>query len=118
MFNIGNTYRGMTSSFNGWQLKPGADDLEIALFSEPELVPTKLEDGGSDGEGPSEHVKEDSQFKTYLPLTHMHNVDLSTKDGLEFAEFPHRRPSYTSSSLNSSDLEVGRSFPLKMVLSL
>ncbi|KAK5812675.1 hypothetical protein PVK06_028113 [Gossypium arboreum] len=59
------------------------DGAEVALFFEPELVPTIPEDveGGSDDE------EEDLRFKAYSPPAHMHNVDLSQDDALEFPDY-------------------------------
>ncbi|KAK5839124.1 hypothetical protein PVK06_007886 [Gossypium arboreum] len=37
----------------------------------------------------------------------MHNVNLSQDDVLEFLDLPHKRRDHTSSSLDSSELEVG-----------
>ncbi|MFQ6648358.1 hypothetical protein Gotur_021002 [Gossypium turneri] len=72
--------------------EPGLDGAEVALFSEPEPIPTELEDveGGSDEE-------EDPRFRAYSPLAYMHNVDLSADDALEFPDLPHRLRDRTSS---------------------
>ncbi|KAK5812665.1 hypothetical protein PVK06_028102 [Gossypium arboreum] len=40
----------------------------------------------------------------------MHNVDISQDDALEFPDLPHRRRDYTSLSLDSGEMEVGRKF--------
>ncbi|MBA0816511.1 hypothetical protein Gohar_001165, partial [Gossypium harknessii] len=86
MFYVGNTYRGMTLSSTGGQSaggfgcidnytrmddESGLDDLEIALSSKSEPVPTKPKDGGSDDEGTNEAVEEDLRFRAYSPPTHM-----------------------------------------------
>ncbi|KAH1091452.1 hypothetical protein J1N35_018709 [Gossypium stocksii] len=63
----------------------------------PQPVPTEPEDG----EGDSDEEKEDLRFTVYSPPTHMHNVDLSTNDALEFPDLPHRMRGHTSSSLDS-----------------
>ncbi|KAH1129485.1 hypothetical protein J1N35_000863 [Gossypium stocksii] len=63
---------------------------------------------GSNGKGPGDDEEKDPWFTLYLP--HMHNVDLSIDDGVEFAELPHRRSGQTISSLDSGDLEVGKEF--------
>ncbi|KAK5833142.1 hypothetical protein PVK06_016955 [Gossypium arboreum] len=83
--------------------------LEVALFSEPKPIPTILEDveGGSDEE------EEDPRFRAYSSPVHMHNVDLSQDDALEFPDLPHRRRDRTSSSLDSGELEVGKVFSNK-----
>lgn len=57
---------------------------KLHYFFKLEVVPTKLEDGER-GENPNEDAKEDSQFATYSHPAHMHNVDLSAEDGLEFS---------------------------------
>ncbi|PPS08168.1 hypothetical protein GOBAR_AA12480 [Gossypium barbadense] len=153
MFDVGNTYWGMTSTSSGWQSasdwrccetstrrddvlpttstsegtsfvaddggsddesdvdpprEPGPDGAEVALFFEPEPIPTVLEDveGGSDEE-------EDPRFRVYSPPAHMHNVDLSQDDVLEFQDLPHRRHDRTSSTLDSGELEVGNKFSNK-----
>ncbi|PPS16953.1 hypothetical protein GOBAR_AA03616 [Gossypium barbadense] len=81
----------------------GLDGAEVALFSEPEPIPTIPEDveGGSDDE------EKDPRFRAYSPPAHMHNVDLSQDDALEFPDLPYRRRDRTSSSLDSGELEVG-----------
>ncbi|XP_052886906.1 uncharacterized protein LOC128295383 [Gossypium arboreum] len=86
-----------------------SDGAEVALFSKLELVPTIPEDveGGTDDE------EEDPRFRAYTPLAHMHNVDISQDDALEFPDLPHRRRDCTSSSLNSGELEVGKEFSNK-----
>ncbi|KAK5818001.1 hypothetical protein PVK06_022931 [Gossypium arboreum] len=43
----------------------------------------------------------------YSPPAHMHNVDISVDDMLEFLNLPYRTRDHTSSTLDSSDLEVG-----------
>ncbi|KAH1063527.1 hypothetical protein J1N35_028514 [Gossypium stocksii] len=86
--------------------EPGPDGAEVAFFSEPEPVPTKAE-GGSDEE------EEDQRFRAYSPPAHMHNVDLSNDDALEFPDLPYRRRDHASSSLDSGELEVGEEFSNK-----
>ncbi|KAH1130076.1 hypothetical protein J1N35_001454 [Gossypium stocksii] len=86
--------------------EPRPDGTKVALFSEPEPVPTEPE-GGSDEE------EEDSRFRAYSPPTHMHNVDLSEDDALEFPDLPHRRRDRASSLLDSGELEVGKEFSNK-----
>ncbi|PPS02230.1 hypothetical protein GOBAR_AA18423 [Gossypium barbadense] len=87
---------------------PGRDGTEVGLFSKPEPIPTEPEDieGGPDEE-------EDPQFRAYPPPAHMHNVDLSTDDALEFPDLPHRTRNHTSSLLDSSEFEVGKGFSNK-----
>ncbi|KAK5839176.1 hypothetical protein PVK06_007946 [Gossypium arboreum] len=98
-------------------LEPKADGLKIVLFSEPKSVPTKLEDEGSNGKGPSEDAEKDSLFRAYSSPIYMHNVDLSVEYGLEFVEFPHRRPSHASISWDhlKLDLEMIENIILLMV---
>ncbi|KAH1031603.1 hypothetical protein J1N35_043777 [Gossypium stocksii] len=86
--------------------EPGPDGAEVALFSELEPVPIEPE-GGSDAE------EEDPQFRAYSPPTHMHNVDLSGDDALEFLDLPHRLRDRASSLLDSSELQVGKEFSNK-----
>ncbi|KAK5832855.1 hypothetical protein PVK06_016658 [Gossypium arboreum] len=85
------------------------DGAKFVLFSKSEFVPTISKDveGGSDDE------EEDPQFNAYSPLAHMHNVDLSQDDALEFLDLPHRRRDRISSSLDSSELEVVKEFSNK-----
>ena len=45
----------------------------------------------------------------------MHNVDISVDDVLEFPNLPHRMRDRTGLTLDSSDLEVGKEFPVKIV---
>ncbi|MFQ6632704.1 hypothetical protein Gotur_011391, partial [Gossypium turneri] len=82
--------------------EPGPDGAEVALFSEPEPIPTEPEDveGGSDEE-------KNPRFRAYSPPAHMHNVDLSADDALEFPDLPHRLRDRTSSVLDSGEFEVG-----------
>lgn len=89
------------------------DGSKIALFSELESVPTKPEDEGSDSKGPCEDAKEDPWFKAYSPSAHMHYVDLSTEDGLEFSKLPDKSSGHASYLLDSSDLEEGKEFSFK-----
>ncbi|PPR81737.1 hypothetical protein GOBAR_AA38973 [Gossypium barbadense] len=60
--------------------EPEPNGAEVALFFEPEPTPTVPEDveGGSDEE------EEDPRFRAYSPPAHMHNVELSQDDALEF----------------------------------
>ncbi|KAK5812840.1 hypothetical protein PVK06_028282 [Gossypium arboreum] len=89
--------------------KSSPDGVEVALFSEPEHVPTKPKDG----EGGLDKEEEDSRFMTYLPSVHMHNVDLSTDNALEFPDLPHRRYDHTGSPLDLGELKVGKEFSSK-----
>ncbi|KAK5785500.1 hypothetical protein PVK06_040091 [Gossypium arboreum] len=123
IFDAGNTYWGMTSTFSGWQsISDGGnyetftrrDDVlpitstgegtsaEVALFSEPEPVPFELEnvEGGSDEE------EKDPRFRAYSPPPYMHNVNILANDALEFLELPHRTHDCISLSFDSGDLEV------------
>ncbi|KAK5776541.1 hypothetical protein PVK06_044501 [Gossypium arboreum] len=65
------------------------DSAEVVLFSKPEPVPTEPEN------------------------VHMHNVNLSADDALEFPDLPYRKRDHTSSSLDSGELEVGKEFSSK-----
>ncbi|MFQ6664189.1 hypothetical protein Gotur_031378 [Gossypium turneri] len=90
--------------------EPGPDGAEVGLFSEPELIPTEPEDAesGSDEE-------ENSRFRAYSPPAHMHNVDLSADDALEFPDLPHRLcDPLTTTSLNPNLISLRRSVPYKM----
>ncbi|KAK5811419.1 hypothetical protein PVK06_026750 [Gossypium arboreum] len=91
--------------------KPSPDGAKVVLFSKPEHVPTEPEDveGGSN----EEEEEEDPRFRACLPPAHMHNVDLSADDALEFPDLPHRRRDRRSSSLDLSELEVGNDFSSK-----
>ncbi|MFQ6658763.1 hypothetical protein Gotur_027886, partial [Gossypium turneri] len=82
--------------------EPGPDGVEVALFFEPEPIPTEPEDveGGSDEE-------EDPRFRAYSPLAHMHNVDLSANDALEFPNLPHQLRDHTSLVLDLGAFDVG-----------
>ncbi|PPS17243.1 hypothetical protein GOBAR_AA03334 [Gossypium barbadense] len=85
------------------------DGAEVALFSEPEPVPTIPEDveGGSDDD------EEDPRFKAYSPPAQMHNVDLFQDNALKFPDLPYKRRDRTSSLLDSGELEVGKEFSNK-----
>ncbi|KAH1113795.1 hypothetical protein J1N35_007173 [Gossypium stocksii] len=71
------------------------------------LVEPEDEKGGLDKE------EEDPQFTAYSPLAHMHNIDISANDTLEFPDLPHRRRYSTSLSLDSGELEIGKDFSSK-----
>ncbi|KAH1114667.1 hypothetical protein J1N35_008045 [Gossypium stocksii] len=89
--------------------KPGANGAEVTLIFEPKPVPTEPEDG----ERGSNEEEEYLRFTAYLPPAHMHNVDLSVDDALEFSNLPYKRLGHTSSSLNLGILEVGKDFSRK-----
>lgn len=55
----------------------------------------------------------DSQFKTYVPPTNMHNNNLSTDGGLEFLDLLLRTPGHASSLLNVDELQVGMEYSSK-----
>ncbi|KAH1097540.1 hypothetical protein J1N35_014461 [Gossypium stocksii] len=82
---------------------------KLHFFSKPEPVPTEVEDveKGSDEE------KEDPRFKVYSPLAHIHNVDLSVDNMLEFPDLPYKTRDRTSLSLDSGELKVGKEFSSK-----
>lgn len=88
--------------------EPRPDGAEVAIFSEPGPIPTEPEDveGGLDEE-------EDPRFRAYSPPAHMHNVNLSADDTLEFSDLPHRMCDRTSSLLDSGEFEVGKKFSNK-----
>ncbi|MFQ6648528.1 hypothetical protein Gotur_021098, partial [Gossypium turneri] len=91
--------------------EPGSDGAEVALFSEPEPIPTEPEDveGGSDEE-------EDPRFRAYSPPTHMHNVDLSADNVLEFPDLLHRiRDRTTTTWLNPNLISLTESVQCKTV---
>ncbi|KAK5776745.1 hypothetical protein PVK06_044708 [Gossypium arboreum] len=94
MFNVQNTYTSMSLSYTSEQL----------------LVPTELEDSGSNCEGSTNTGGIYLDFKPYAPPTHMHNVNLDTECVLEFLELLHRRLDYASSSLNVDNLQIGMEF--------
>ncbi|MFQ6629162.1 hypothetical protein Gotur_008273 [Gossypium turneri] len=89
----------------------GPDGAEVGLLSKPEPIPTEPKDveGGSDEE-------EDPRFRAYSPAVHMHNVDLSVDDVLEFLDLPHRlRDPLTTTSLSPKLINLRRSVQCKMV---
>ncbi|MFQ6653570.1 hypothetical protein Gotur_024901, partial [Gossypium turneri] len=81
--------------------EPGPDSAKVGLFSEPEPIPTE----GEDAERSSDD-EENPQFRAYSPLAHMHNVDLSADDALEFPDLPHRLHDRTSSGVDFGELEA------------
>ncbi|KAH1038589.1 hypothetical protein J1N35_040332 [Gossypium stocksii] len=83
--------------------------VKVALFSK--LVPVSTEP--KDVEGGSDEEEEDSRFRAYSSPAHMHNLDLSVDDVLEFPDLPHKRCDHTSSSLHLGELEVGKEFSNK-----
>ena len=80
----------------------GLDGAEVGLFSEPEPSPTEPEDVER-----SSDEEENPRFRAYSPPDHMHNVDLSADDALEFPDLPHRLRDRTSSVLDLGEFEVG-----------
>ncbi|XP_052483633.1 uncharacterized protein LOC128039265 [Gossypium raimondii] len=88
--------------------EPGPDGEEVGLFFEPEPIPTE----GEDAERSSDDEK-NPRFRAYSPPAHMHNVDLSADDALEFPDLPHRLRDRTSSGVYFSELEVGNQFTNK-----
>ncbi|MFQ6648498.1 hypothetical protein Gotur_021901 [Gossypium turneri] len=60
--------------------EPGPDGAEVGLFFAPEPIPTELE---------YVNQEENPRFRAYSPPAHMHNVDLSADDALEFPDLPH-----------------------------
>lgn len=88
--------------------EPGLDGAEVGLFSEPEPIPIEAEDADR-----SSDEEENSRFRAYSPPTHMHNVDLSADDALEFPDLPHRLRDRTSSGVDFGDLQVGNQFTNK-----
>ncbi|KAH1063946.1 hypothetical protein J1N35_028933 [Gossypium stocksii] len=79
--------------------EPGPDGVEVTLFSKPEPIPTEPERGSDE--------EEDPRFIAYSPPTHMHNVDLSRDNALEFPDLPYRMRDHASSSLDSSEFFLG-----------
>ncbi|MFQ6649580.1 hypothetical protein Gotur_023024, partial [Gossypium turneri] len=76
--------------------EPGPDAAEVGLFFEPELIPTELEDAER-----SLDEEENPRFRAYSPSAHMHDVDLSADDALEFPDLPHQlRDPLTTTLLN------------------
>ena len=88
--------------------EPGSDGAEVGLFSEPEPIPTE----GEDGERSSDD-EENPRFRAYSPPAHMHNVNLSADDALEFPNLPHRLRDCKSSGVDFGELEVGNQFTNK-----
>ncbi|MFQ6645388.1 hypothetical protein Gotur_019642 [Gossypium turneri] len=84
--------------------EPGPDGVEVGLFSEPEPIPTELEDAER-----SSDEEENPRFRAYSPPAHMYNVDLSADDALEFPDLPHRLRDCTSSGVDSNLISLRRS---------
>ena len=72
--------------------EPRLDDAEVGLFSEPEPILTEPEDAER-----SSDDEENPRFRAYSPPAHMHNVNLSADDALDFPDLPHRLRDRTSS---------------------
>ncbi|MFQ6637787.1 hypothetical protein Gotur_012448 [Gossypium turneri] len=91
--------------------EPGPDGAEVTLFSESKLIPTEPEnvERGSD-------KKEDPRFRAYSPPAHMHNVDMSADDALEFPNLPHRLHDHTITTwLNLKLISLRRSVQCKTI---
>ncbi|KAH1096679.1 hypothetical protein J1N35_013600 [Gossypium stocksii] len=56
---------------------------------------------------------DDSQFRTYVSPTNIHNINLSTEGGLEFLDLLHRTPGHAGSFLNVEELQVGMEYSSK-----
>ncbi|MFQ6637698.1 hypothetical protein Gotur_012799, partial [Gossypium turneri] len=82
--------------------EPGPDVAEVGLFFELEPIPTEAEDAER-----SSDEEENPRFRAYSPPAHMHNVDLSADDALEFLDLPHRLRDRISSGVDLGELEVG-----------
>lgn len=57
------------------------DGLKITLFFEPEVIPSKLEGSGSNGEGSDNAEGPHPDFMTYTPPLHKINVDHNARGG-------------------------------------
>ncbi|MFQ6660361.1 hypothetical protein Gotur_028927 [Gossypium turneri] len=85
--------------------EPRPDGAEVGLFSEPEPIPTEPEDAER-----SSDEEENPRFRAYSPPAHMHNLDLSADDALEFPDLPHQlRDPLTTTSLNPNLISLRRS---------
>ncbi|KAH1055991.1 hypothetical protein J1N35_034056 [Gossypium stocksii] len=115
MFDAGNTYWGMTSSFSGWQSTFDWGHYETSIRRDDVLPTTSISDGTSyiADDGGSDKEEEDRQFRAYSPPAHMHNVNLSADNASEFPDLPYRKCDRTSSSLDSGELEVAKEFTNK-----
>ncbi|MFQ6624693.1 hypothetical protein Gotur_003845, partial [Gossypium turneri] len=82
--------------------EPGPDGAEVGLFSESEPIPREPEDAER-----SSDEEENPRFRVYSPPAHMHNVDLSVDDALEFPDLPYRLRDRTSLGLDSGEFKVG-----------
>ncbi|MFQ6628608.1 hypothetical protein Gotur_006679 [Gossypium turneri] len=89
--------------------EPGPNGAEVGLFSKLEPIPTEPEDAER-----SSDEKENPRFRAYSFPDHMHNVDLSADDALEFPDLPHRlRDPLTTTSLNPNLISLRRSVRCK-----
>ncbi|KAH1046619.1 hypothetical protein J1N35_037403 [Gossypium stocksii] len=136
MFKARNTYRGITSSSNGWQSTSDFDCFDnytkiddvlltkstvdgrsslgdIGRVKNEEVDSIESEYGGPNNKGSGKDAREDSQLRLYSPLAHMHDGDLSIEDALEFTKLPHKKSGHTSFLLDSCNLEVGKEFSSK-----
>ncbi|KAK5824526.1 hypothetical protein PVK06_019301 [Gossypium arboreum] len=82
---------------------------KVALFSKSKPVLSEPEDV----EVGSNEEEEDPRFRAYSPPAHMHNVDISADNELEFLDLPHKMRDRTGSSLDLGELEVGKEFSNK-----
>ncbi|MFQ6663826.1 hypothetical protein Gotur_031185 [Gossypium turneri] len=90
--------------------EPEPDGAEVGLFSEPEPIPTEAKDDER-----SSDEEENPRFRAYSPPAHMHNVDLSADDALEFLDLPHRLcDPLTTTLLNQNLISLRRTVRCKM----
>ncbi|MFQ6659501.1 hypothetical protein Gotur_028378, partial [Gossypium turneri] len=82
--------------------EPGPDGAEVGLFSEPEPILTEPEDAEK-----SSDEEKNLQFRAYSSPAHMHNVDLSADDALEFPDLLYWLRDCTSSGIDLSKFKVG-----------
>ncbi|KAH1056482.1 hypothetical protein J1N35_034547 [Gossypium stocksii] len=87
-------WRGMESTSSSWH-----SEVDFGCFDNntirDDVLPTastceRASNMENVGGGPGDDDEENPLFTSYSPLVHMHNVDLSEEDELEFAELPHR----------------------------
>ncbi|KAH1063407.1 hypothetical protein J1N35_028394 [Gossypium stocksii] len=123
MFYVGNSYAGMTLSYMDRQSVRNIG-FNIGLTRTNDVLPTTCSSQGTSNlgheivtsEGPNNAIGTQSDFTAYEPPLHMLNVDINTKDRLEFLKLPHRILGHTSSFTNFGDLQIGMEFSSKDVV--
>ncbi|PPS05380.1 hypothetical protein GOBAR_AA15279 [Gossypium barbadense] len=90
--------------------EPRHDGVEITIILEPNPIPIKLEDSGSEDKAVDIARWDDSGFTAYQSPSYMQTLNLVAEGGLKFPDLTHKRLGHVSSSTNFNHVEVGMEF--------